>query len=236
MGKLYLEMEEPEKAKAQLERVDLTEPDPDYYYLLAKAFNETGDREKAYELLIDSLSLEPNDSAHEMLVQISEQLNKGGNIEEKIWEKRLERAKPAVDFTLPDTEGNMVSLKDHRGRIVLINFWIPACGPCEMELPHIQKIHDKYKDKGLTVLLIQSAQTMEEGKNFLEGNKYTMISLFTDAGWAEENYGVTSCPTNFFIDRQGRILFKSTGYTPGDEEKIESQIRELLEFSEDEMR
>ena len=98
-----------------------------------------------------------------------------------------------------------------------------------MELPHIQKIHDKYKDQGLTVLLIQISQTQEDGKKFLEDHNYTMTSLYSEGNWARDNYGVKAAPANFFIDRQGRIIFHSTGYSPGMEKEIESQIKELLE-------
>lgn len=168
-----------------------------------------------------------------MLNQLSDQLHKT-ETKEKIWEKRLEQAKPAVDFTLPDLDGNLISLKDFTGKVVLVNFWFPACGPCQVEFPHIQKIHDKYKEQGVAVLLIQIAQTQEEGKKFLKENKYTMTSLYSDRKWAEENYGVKAAPANFFIDRQGRVIFKSTGYSPGHERVIESQIIELLEFEKKE--
>jgi peroxiredoxin len=230
LGKLYLEMSQPQKALAQFNQVEFKEPNPEHSFYLAKTYNQIGKKGEAYELLIETLSLGVNKEASELLSQLSKQMNKKENPQEIIWEKRLEQAKPAVDFALPDLEGNLVSLKAFRGKVVLVNFWFPACGPCQMELPHIQKIHDKYKDQGLTVLLIQIAQTREEGKKFLADHDYTMTSLYSDGKWAGDNYGVEVAPTNFFIDGQGRIIFKSTGYTPGDEKGIEAQIKELLEF------
>lgn len=232
LGKMYLQTSRPNKALIQLNQIEYKEPNPEHYFLLAKAYNQIGNNEKTYELLIETLSLALNEEASDMLNQLSKQLNKEGTTQE-IWNKRLERAKPAVDFNLPNMEEKLVSLKDFRGKVVLINFWFPSCGPCQMELPHIQKIHDKYKDQDLKVLLIQVAQTKEEGQKFLEDNNYTMTSLYSNGKWAEGNYGVKSCPTNFFIDRQGRIIFKSTGYSPGDEKELESQIRELLEYLDD---
>jgi len=232
LGKLYLEMSQPNKALTQLNQVEFKESNPEYYLYLAKTYNQIGKKEKAYELLIETLSLSVNKEASELLSQLSKQLNKKENPQEQIWQKRLEQAKPAVDFTLPDMEENQVSLKDFKGKVVLINFWYPLCGPCQMELPHIQKIYDKYKDQDFKVLLIQVAQTKEEGKKFLNDHNYTMTSLYSDGKWAKDNYGVEAAPTNFFIDRQGRIVFKRTGYTPGDEKEIESQIVELLELKQ----
>jgi tetratricopeptide (TPR) repeat protein len=230
LGKMYLEMNRAEEALAQFDQVEPKDPDSEHYLNLAKAYDQTGNKEKAYESLIESLSLGASMEASEMLSQISEQLNKEEDAKAKIWEKRLEQAKPAAEFTLPDLEGNQVSLKDFRGKVVLINFWFPACGPCQMELPHIQKIHDKYKDQGLAVLLIQTSQTQEDGIKFLEDHNYTMTSLYSDGNWARDNYGVEAAPANFFIDRQGRIIFQSTGYPPGMEKEIESQIKELLAY------
>jgi hypothetical protein len=57
-----------------------------------------------------------------------------------------------------------------------------------------------------------------------------MQSLYADSKWAQNNYGVTAAPSSFFIDRTGRITFKSRGYNPGKEKEIEAQVLELLEF------
>ena len=80
------------------------------------------------------------------------------------------------------------------------------------------------------MLLIQISQTQDDGKKFLEDHNYTMTSLYSEGNWASDNYGVKAAPANFFIDRQGRIIFQSTGFSPGMEKEIESQIKELLEF------
>jgi peroxiredoxin len=230
LGKLYLETDQPEEALAQFDQVEFKDPDPEYYLNRAKAYDQIGNKEKAYESLIESLSLAANEEASEMLNQLSVQLNKKEDTKATIWKKRVERAKPAAEFTLPDLEGNQVSLKDFRGKVVLINFWFPACGPCQMELPHIQKLYDTYKDRGFAVLLIQTSQTQDDGKKFLEDHNYTMTSLYSEGNWASDHYGVTAAPTNFFIDRQGRIIFQSTGYSPGMEKEMEAQIKELLAF------
>jgi peroxiredoxin len=232
LGKLYLETQQHENALAQFNQVKSKDPNPDLYTHKAKAYNQLGNKEKAYDMLIEALGLSADVEAQEMLDQISKQLNVKENAREKIWKKRFDLAKPAAEFTLSDMKGNSVSLKDFRGKVVLINFWYPLCGPCQMELPHIQKIYDKYKDQEFEVLLIQVAQTKEEGKKSLEEHNYTMTSLFSDARWARDNYGVEACPTNFFIDRKGRIIFKSTGYTPGIEKEIEAKIKELIEFDQ----
>ena len=72
-------------------------------------------------------------------------------VEEKVTIKEGTIAPP---FTLKDLTGKEVSLADYRGKLVIIDFWATWCPPCKKELPHIQKIYDKYKDKEVIVLAI----------------------------------------------------------------------------------
>src|SRR5262245_47771256 len=60
--------------------------------------------------------------------------------------------KPAPDFTLPDIEGRAVSLSDHKGKVVLVDFWATWCGPCRKELPAFQELQDQYREKGLVII------------------------------------------------------------------------------------
>ena len=230
LGQFYLEANRPQDALTQFNLVKMKEPEPGHYFNLAKAYHQVGEKEKAYEYLIETLSLAAQSEARDLLKQLAKELNKKDDPMQKIWQKRLQGAIPAPNFTLPDLDGNQVSLSSFRGKVVLLNFWFPACGPCQMEFPHLQKLHEKYQDQGLKILLVQVAQSKEDGKKFLSSKNYTMQSLYADSKWAQNNYGVIAAPSNFFIDRTGRIIFKSTGYTPGKEKEIEAQVLELLEF------
>ena len=55
---------------------------------------------------------------------------------------------PAPDFTLATTTGELVSMSDLRGKVILLNFWGTWCGPCRMELPDFVKLYDKYNKDG----------------------------------------------------------------------------------------
>ena len=58
---------------------------------------------------------------------------------------------PAPDFTLATTTGELVSMSELRGKVILLNFWGTWCGPCRMELPDFVKLHNKYKKDGLAI-------------------------------------------------------------------------------------
>src|SRR5262245_48164803 len=63
------------------------------------------------------------------------------------------KAKPAnYSFTLKDMHGNDVNLADHKGKVILLDFWATWCGPCKYEIPVFVELYDKYRDQGLVVL------------------------------------------------------------------------------------
>src|SRR5512146_2449014 len=63
-------------------------------------------------------------------------------------------------FTLPDLKGDKITLPDDfRGKVVVIRFWIDSCKSCEKEMPEIDQIYSKYKDKGLVVLAVNVGQS-----------------------------------------------------------------------------
>ena len=59
---------------------------------------------------------------------------------------------PAPDLKLQDLEGNKFKLSDHRGKIVIINFWAVWCPPCKVEIPDLVELYETYKDQGLIIL------------------------------------------------------------------------------------
>jgi len=144
---------------------------------------------------------------------------------------------PSVDFTLQDQFGNTHTLSDYRGKTVFLNFWATWCPPCRAEMPDIQKIYETYPQEGDDALIVLGVaspnlggETSEEGiKAFMEENGYTYPVLMDTTGEQFMNYGISSYPTTFMIDRDGNVF----GYVPGQltEEVMESIIRQTMEGS-----
>jgi cytochrome c biogenesis protein CcmG/thiol:disulfide interchange protein DsbE len=114
--------------------------------------------------------------------------------------------KAAPAFTLKDSEGKSVSLKDYKGKVVLLNFWATWCGPCKIEIPWFIEFEQKYKDQGFAVLGVAMD---EEGwdivKPYITGKKVNYRILLSDDSTAQLYGGVDSLPTTFLIDKEGKI-------------------------------
>jgi peroxiredoxin len=122
--------------------------------------------------------------------------------------------KIAPDFTQNDTLGKPVSLKDFRGRYVLLDFWASWCGPCRKENPNVVKAFNKYKDKGFTVLSVSLDQPgkKEAWLKAIHDDHLTWTHVSDLKFWANavvKLYDINAVPANFLIGPDGTILAKN---------------------------
>lgn len=119
---------------------------------------------------------------------------------------------PAPDFTLKSLNGEEVSLSQQRGKYVLVNFWATWCGPCKMEMPALETLHQRFKSKNFSLLAISNdmfgAQIVEP---FVKANNLSFPILLDQQLQASNKYGVVSLPTTFMIDPQGNIIGELRG-------------------------
>lgn len=116
----------------------------------------------------------------------------------------------APDFTLTDLEGRPVRLGALRGKAVLLNFWATWCGPCRVEMPHLEKLYHEYKNKDVAFLTI-SGEEPETIREFLQRNKYSFGSLVDDTGRVSSTYGVSGIPQTLLIGRGGQVVENLVG-------------------------
>jgi thiol-disulfide isomerase/thioredoxin len=117
------------------------------------------------------------------------------------------------DFTLESLDGKKVSLSSFKGKVVLLSFWATWCGPCKQEMPAMQILYDQLKAKGLTVVAVDVMEDRETVKTFLRENKYAFPVLLDVDGkvGGSSLYGVSAIPTNYILDRTGRIVARAVG-------------------------
>lgn len=200
-------------------------------YEKALAQDAAGDSSVALETLLGLLKSGGDAVVEAAFQDIAKRSGKSeSEAETMLWSARMKDAKPFEDFTLKDADGKTVSLHDLKGRIVLVNFWYPSCGPCRGEFPHLEKIVERFHDQPFTVLAINTHP--QEGfkvKDFLEGNGYRFRALQTPTeDWAEKNYKVVGTPSNFLLDERGRIVAEPRLYDHETEERLGQLIIELL--------
>lgn len=199
----------------------------------AEAYDRGGETAKAFDSLVKAVAQEPTDALLKALNQYGAKLGKtAAQIEGELWRWRDERAQPFKEFALAKYSGTGTSsLADYRGKVVLVDFWYPTCGPCRGEFPNLQKALDKYGSRGFVILAINVEPPEDDMVlPFLKSNRYGFIPLKSNWDWAEKNYGVRGAPTNFLIDREGRVVFKLGVIRSAEAHRtFELQIEALLE-------
>jgi len=132
----------------------------------------------------------------------------------------------AVDLSLPDLNGKLVSLSELKGKVVLIDFWASWCGPCRHNNPRLVKLYNKYHEKGLEIYSVSLDEDMADWKKAVHHDRLIWIQVIDDKGWQATSasaYGVDMIPSSFLIDKQGVIR---TMNAEGAE--LESSVRDLL--------
>jgi len=116
-----------------------------------------------------------------------------------------------IDIGLPDLNGMMVKFSDFKGKIVFLNFWATWCPPCRFEMPAMEKLHKKLKDKDFVMLAVDLQEPASVVKKYFKKHKLTFISLMDADGELSGLFGVRSIPTTFILDKEGRIIGGAVG-------------------------
>jgi thiol-disulfide isomerase/thioredoxin len=121
----------------------------------------------------------------------------------------LAPGKPAFEFTCSNAEGNPVSLKDLRGKLVYIDFWATWCGPCLQETPHFIKLMRDYKGKDIVFVSISIDNDKNKWLKVVLEEKPEYISLIADRGWNSKvikAYQINIIPAFILIDKEGKLI------------------------------
>ncbi len=120
-------------------------------------------------------------------------------------------ARPAPVLTLALFDGSTIRLEDLKGKVVFLNFWASWCPPCRAEARMLEEAWRKYKDDGVVFLGVNTQDTEEAARNFLEEFSITYPNGQDPGGRIAIDYGTWGLPESFFIDAAGRITYKHVG-------------------------
>jgi peroxiredoxin len=140
-------------------------------------------------------------------------------------------AQKATSFSLRDINNKTVSLADYDGQVVLISFWATWCGPCKVEMPHLNKLYNEKKDEGFVVLSISSddARSASKVKPYIRKMGYTFpVLLDKDSAVTGIYNPLKILPYTVILDRSHNIAKVHSGFNPGEEVEIAHEVTALL--------
>ncbi len=119
----------------------------------------------------------------------------------------------APDITLPNPEGEMMSLSDLRGQYVLLDFWAGWCGPCRRENPNVVNLYNEYNDDGFTVFSVSLDRTRNRWVDAIEKDGLTWPTHVSDLKYFQSaaaiKYKVNAIPFALLLDPEGRVIGKN---------------------------
>jgi peroxiredoxin len=134
----------------------------------------------------------------------------------------------APDFTLRRGEGGNLRLAEQRGRVVMVNFWATWCAPCRQEMPHLEVLHQKYRNAGFVLLGVSVDDDPKKAVAVAAQLGVTFPILLDTDKQVSRSYDLRTMPSTVLIDRDGQVRFVHRGWRDGYQVTYEQQVRELL--------
>jgi len=140
-----------------------------------------------------------------------------------------EVGQPAPQFNLPSLlKDQPTALKQYAGKVIYLDFWASWCAPCKTSFPLLNKLQQKYKDKGFEVVAINLDEDKANAETFLKEIPVDFTILRDSTGEWADKYVVESMPTSFIVDKQGVIQNIHHGFVSGDIDELDKKVSKLL--------
>ncbi len=133
----------------------------------------------------------------------------------------------APDFTLQTIDGQEITLSKLKGKVVLLDFWATWCGPCRESIPHLIQVYKAYREMGFEMIGISLDKgDTEVVRNFAKSMDipYPIVVATEEVA---RDYRVTSIPTTFYIDKEGKVREKVSGFNSTIAQQMNSKIADL---------
>ncbi len=149
------------------------------------------------------------------------------------------RGAAAPDFDLPKletvlqagpdrTRSERLSLRELRGRVVLVNFWASWCEPCEREMPAMERLHGSLPGDAFELVAISIDENSSDVVTFQERMQLSFPILLDPSGRVYAAYQTMGVPESLLIDAEGRIVERYVGPRQWDAPEYEDRIRALI--------
>ena len=138
---------------------------------------------------------------------------------------------PRAAFSLPNLKGESVNIDNYKGSYLLINFWATWCAPCVKEIPSLNNLYNKFKDKKkFKMIAINIGQSKEVVKKFLLDKSLPIeFTILLDEKMDLSDWNVQAIPTTFLVDKKGKIIYKVEGEKEWDSNEFTSFFSSIIE-------
>ncbi|MBI1279164.1 MAG: redoxin domain-containing protein [Anaerolineaceae bacterium] len=118
----------------------------------------------------------------------------------------------APDFSLTGLDGAKHQLTDYKGRVTFVNFWATWCGPCQVELPTLERFMTQQGSDGAMVLAVNAGESADQITTYFKQNEISGLNVLLDSNIEVYTaYGINALPTTFIVDKDGVIRFRHFG-------------------------
>jgi peroxiredoxin len=131
------------------------------------------------------------------------------------------------NFTIKAMGGTTSSLNDQKGKIVLLNFWATWCPPCRAEMPAIEKLWKRTKDRAFTVMGVSVGEAPDTVRGFIAKQGYSYPIYVDPSGALGTAFGARSIPTTYILDKTGSAIAGMVGGAPYDSDEAAAIFAEL---------
>ena len=114
-----------------------------------------------------------------------------------------------ANFTLTDLQGKSWTLKDLKGKVVLVNFWATWCPPCRKEMPDLEALYNRYKDQGFVILALSEDEETNKVAPFIAEHKISYPILLDPGQKVNNLFQVEGIPKSFVYNREGKLVAQS---------------------------
>jgi cytochrome c biogenesis protein CcmG, thiol:disulfide interchange protein DsbE len=131
-------------------------------------------------------------------------------------------------LSLKDLDGQVRSLADYRGKVLLINFWATWCEPCREEMPSMRTLRDKLAGRPFEVLVVNHGESATRVRDFLAKEKLELVALLDPNKDAARAWRVRVLPGSFLVDVEGRARYSVIGELDWATDEALAIVRGLL--------
>jgi len=139
--------------------------------------------------------------------------------------------KPVGEMSWTGFEGSVQKLKDHNGKVVILDFWATYCKPCIEEIPHLMELKEKYGDDLVVIgLHVGGEEDRPKVPEFVERLKISYPLAYPEDALTAYIFGQdTAIPQTAIFDRSGKLAKKITGFSPEIKKMLDDATSESIE-------